>query len=362
MLYSQTGGGHRAAARAIEAALPLVTGDTTVDLRDGLVEGGPWPMNRSPELYAWSMSRARWTYALPWHLTNGPLRARLMADLSYPSQKRRLRRIVEDSNPDIIVSVHPLLTRSIVRVISSLDRKPPFVVVVTDLVTGHWTWFDRGVDLTLVPTQECLDRVVRGGMDPTRMAVTGQVVHPLCATALDRRHELRKRFGWEGPVVLMLAGGDGVGRLDLHLESVTRAHLPARIVVVCGRNAQLLESFHTRNWQVPVELHGFVNNLHELMAAADILVTKGGPGSVMEGCAAGLPILIYDRLPGQEIGNVQFVEQKGIGHYVPKPADLTKALQHWLTHPDELAAAAAAAKAAGNPHSARDIARRIVEI
>jgi UDP-N-acetylglucosamine:LPS N-acetylglucosamine transferase len=80
----------------------------------------------------------------------------------------------------------------------------------------------------------------------------------------------------------------------------------------------------------------------------------------MEGCVAGLPILIYDHLPGQEVGNVQLVRDKGIGAYVPKPRDLVAALRRWLEDPEARARAAAASRAAGVPDSAKRIAREIV--
>ena len=97
-----------------------------------------------------------------------------------------------------------------------------------------------------------------------------------------------------------------------------RRVLPARLVVVCGRNEKLRAELAAERWQIPVDVLGFVDNLHEIMAAADVLVTKGGPGSVIEGCLSGLPILIYDYLPGQEIGNVELVERTGAGRYVPE--------------------------------------------
>jgi 1,2-diacylglycerol 3-beta-galactosyltransferase len=134
------------------------------------------------------------------------------------------------------------------------------------------------------------------------------------------------------------------------------------VVVVCGRNEKLRETFEQASWDVPVALPGFVDNLHELMAGADVLITKGGPGSIMEGCVAGLPILIYDRLPGQEVGNVRLVEARGIGHYVPDPLELTAALARWLEHPDEREQAARASRAAGTPDSALRIAREILRL
>jgi 1,2-diacylglycerol 3-beta-galactosyltransferase len=363
ILFSDTGGGHRAASQAIKAALETEAAGVEVTLADGLVHGGPFPLNRAPAIYAWMMRSARWMWSLNFAISNGPTRAKWMADLGYPATARKLRRLIESHGPDIIVSTHPLLTRSVSRVRRRMKHPCPFAIVVTDLVTGHWSWYDDGADRIFLPTPEALEHVRTGGIDPQKLVMTGQAVHPRCRTAVDQRDALRHRFGWDGSlVVLMVGGGDGMGRLGDHARAVDAAALPIRIVVVCGRNAKLRSELTQHPWRTASEVHGFVDNLHELMAAADVLVSKSGPGSIMEGCVAGLPILLYDFLPGQEAGNVHLVESRGIGHYVPRSEDLVAALDRWIEDGDARARAAAAARAAAVPDSAARIARGVLDL
>ena len=360
ILLSHTGGGHVAAARAVQEALHRIRPDVEVELRDGLVEGSPWPMNRSPALYSWAMRRGRMIYAFLWHLSNGPRRSRLMADLG---GTRRLRGLLDEVDADLVVSVHPLLTRSVLQALRANGSRAPLAVVVTDLLTAHWSWFEPEVPLTLVPLEEVRRRAVaEGGMDPGRVRVTGQVVHPESGEAVARREELRRSLGWDRPVVLLLAAGDGGGLIERHLHAAVDARLEAHLVMVCGRDRDLHTKLTGSSWASTVEVHGFVNNLHELMAAADILVTKAGPGSIMEGCVAGLPMLLYDRLPGQEVGNVQLVRERGMGSFVQRPGDLMAALRAWLDDPAARARAAEASKAAGVPDSATRIAREVLAL
>ena len=138
------------------------------------------------------------------------------------------------------------------------------------------------------------------------------------------------------------------------------AGLSARLVVVCGRNEKLRAELAAERWPLPVDVLGFVDNLHELMAAADVLVTKAGPGSVIEGCLSGLPILIYDYLPGQEVGNVELIERTGAGRYVPKNADLVDAVRQMIADPAARAAAGAKARTLAVPDSARRAAMAIL--
>ena len=41
-----------------------------------------------------------------------------------------------------------------------------------------------------------------------------------------------------------------------------------------------------------------------VVVAADVLVTKAGPGTIAEAAAVGLPVMVTSFLPGQEAGNV----------------------------------------------------------
>lgn len=362
ILYSATGGGHRAASEAIRDALGSIEPAVEVELVDGLVEGGPWPLNRSPAIYAWCMRRARWIWALLFHLWNGPVRAKVMADLGYPATAPRLRRLVEGKRADLLVSTHPLLTRTVARVNRKLARRTPFAIVVTDLVTGHWSWYDRGADRIFVPTPEAFDIVRRGGVDPAVLRMTGQAVHPRCGLATSRREQIRAGRGWTEQVVLVVGGGEGMGAIARHVQAIDGEGLPIRLVVVCGRNEKLRAELAAREYRQPTEIHGFVDDLHEMMAGADVLVTKSGPGSIMEGCVAGLPILLYDYLPGQEAGNVRLVEGRGIGHYAPKPRNLALALRRWIEQPMLRERAAKASLAYAIPDSAERIAKGLLEL
>jgi 1,2-diacylglycerol 3-beta-galactosyltransferase len=286
-----------------------------------------------------------------------------MADLGYPATARRLKALVRSLPADLVVSTHPLLTRSLSKALNACDPRPPFAIVVTDLVTGHWSWYERSADRIFVPTDAARDHVLsEADYSPEQVVVTGQPVHPRCAAAAGRREELRQRFGWSETVILLVGGGEGMGGLAERARAIDDAGLAARLVVVCGRNTALRTELDAQSWTMPVEIFGFVENLPELMAAADILVTKGGPGSIMEGCVASLPLLIYDYLPGQELGNIRLVEDAGAGHYVPGISGLITALQRWIEDPAAREQAACCSRALAVPDSAERLARELLDL
>ena len=360
ILMSDTGGGHRAAANALRAEIARARPEAEVTIVDALVEGCPFPLSRAPGIYAFGMKHLRWLWGLCFHLSNGPVRAALSARVGYLSNARGLKALLRRHPADLVISTHPLLTHQVHWAMRAIGHKAPFAVVVTDLVTGHWTWYSRGPDLYCVPTAEARDIMVRGGMDAARIQVCGQPVPPVFPALRMERDALRRARGFDRPVILMLGGGDGVGELGRFARAVVAAPLGARIEVVCARNSALRDELNAAQLGAHVHIHGFVNDLPELMVASDILVTKGGPGSIMEGCAAGTPMLIFDWIPGQERGNVDFALQHGFGRVATSPNRLVTELQQLLQDEALRARMSAAALAASIPDSSARIAAALL--
>ena len=99
----------------------------------------------------------------------------------------------------------------------------------------------------------------------------------------------------------------------------------------------------------------------DLMRAADVIITKAGPGTISEAFIAGLPIILYSRLPGQEDGNVSYVVDEGAGVWAPEPEQVVETLRTWLRNPQSREAVAAASRRLARPHATRHIARLVAE-
>lgn len=111
------------------------------------------------------------------------------------------------------------------------------------------------------------------------------------------------------PAILLVGGGEGMGALEAtvrHLDAALAGS--AQVAVICGRNRRLLDSLRSTVW--PGGSHvvavGFVDNVHEWMGAADVIITKAGPGTIAEALISGLPILLNGNVPCQ-VGRVCFV-------------------------------------------------------
>lgn len=113
--------------------------------------------------------------------------------------------------------------------------------------------------------------------------------------------------------------------------------------------------------QVKVVGLGFVTKMADYMVAADVLVSKAGPGTISEAAALSLPVLLTSYLPGQEEGNIDFVVDNNFGSFCSDrdPNGIAEELCMWLTDEEKMKSLSDAAKAVGAPHAARDIARDI---
>jgi 1,2-diacylglycerol 3-beta-galactosyltransferase len=360
-LFSDTGGGHRSAAQAIIEALNLIYSDQiTTSMVDIFKDYAPQPLNRLPDLYP-RIVKVPQAWELGYHLSDGHRRARILTAGAWPYVRRRVRSLVAQNPSDLIVSVHPLANAPVLRALGS--RHAPFVTVVTDLVTTHALWYHRRTDLCLVPTEIAYQRALACGLHPTQVRVVGlPVADRFCQPAGDR-NALRQRLGWpqDRPVILLVGGGEGMGPLEKVAHAIAGARLPAALVIIAGRNKELKARLETYSWEIPSMVYGFVQEMPDFMQAADILVTKAGPGTISEAFNAGLPMVLYSRLPGQEDGNVTYVTSQGAGVWAPHTDQIVAALQDWIFHSDHRLAAAAACHRLARPAAARQIAQILAD-
>lgn len=364
-LMSDTGGGHRAAAEAIRDALYIRHGKENVDatLIDVFRISG-FPMNYMPEFYPWLINRSKASWAIGYRLSNTRGRAGLLARTMYYTNARRFKKMIQTNPADVVVCVHSVITRAAMRAYDVLDMRPPFITVVTDLVSTHYFWYDKQVERCLVPTQAAYDRGIKAGLKPEQMRITGLPVDPRFMDRLMSKAEARTELGWsqDKPTILMVAGGEGMGPLYATARAINEKHLDCQLAIIAGRNRVLKEKLDKHHWNQPTHIYGFVRDMPRLMAASDILVTKAGPATLTEAAIAGLPMIISDAIPGQEEGNVTYVVENNAGAYAPEPRQVAETVARWLAEGTEnLAQLAANARSIANPNAVWEIADEIWE-
>jgi 1,2-diacylglycerol 3-beta-galactosyltransferase len=357
-LFSDTGGGHRSAAEAVIEALERAYPNRyDIRLVDAFKEYAPRPLNYLPASYPFMM-RAPRAWGLGYRISNGHGRARALTGIAWPYVRAAARRLLADTKPDLVVSVHPVLVAPVIRALGR-DR-PPVLTVVTDLVTTHALWYHHRVDLCLVPTESARQRALAFGMRPEQVDVVGLPVSERFCQPVSDPLRLRQELGWppDRPMVLVVGGGEGMGPLYEIARALASKGGNLGLAVVAGRNTRLQAQLEATAWEVPTFIYGFERRMPQMMQAASLLVTKAGPGTVTEALNAGLPMVLYSYLPGQEEGNVGYVVDQGVGLWAPGPERTANAVSSWLSGPEELKQAAATCRRIARP----DAAKRVAEV
>lgn len=359
--FSDTGGGHRSAAEAIIEALHLEYDEAfTAEMVDFYKDYAPPPFSKMSDLYP-EMVKAKGLWQASFYATNGRARARVMTDSLWPVARAAARKLVSEHPADLIVCVHPMANTFSLRALGATHPRPPFYTVVTDLVTTHALWFDTRADRILVPTEMAKRRAITYHMPAEKLDVVGLPVADRYCTPLGNKKSMRRKLGWpaDKPIVLMVGGGDGMGPLARTARAVDESGLDLSLVIVCGRNKKLQAKLESQEWENPTFIYGFTRDMPDFMRAADIIVTKAGPGTIAEALNANLPIILYAKIAGQEDGNVSFVESEGAGIWAPKPQMVVRALTRWLSRPSEREKVIENARRMARPDASRRIARII---
>ena len=391
-LLSDTGGGHRASALALQDALEAgFPGTFECSLVDMFVESNVWPWVDYPAIYK--------------QLAANPILWKLVAfdfgaspfGIAFDNWATELlcyaafRELLAQANADLVVSVHPLLQAVPIKALADLDgvanlddldgggRKTPFVTVVTDLGSAHPSWFDTRVDQCFVPSDVLNDFAVRRGLKPSQIQQFGLPIRrgfwratDAEDAALDTKERARSTLELAAsiPTVMLVGGGDGMGGIEATAAAIGEqlggegSSAAYQMVVICGRNREAAESLRSAPWPagVSVRVLGFVDNMEDYMTAADLLVTKAGPGTIAEATIVGLPCVLNSFLPGQEVGNVDFVRDGGFGDYRSDPADVARLVASYLTDETKLREMGKAARKAGRPEATKQIAEGLARI
>jgi 1,2-diacylglycerol 3-beta-galactosyltransferase len=358
-IFSDTGGGHRSAAEAIIEAINIEYPDKfTCEMVDMFRSYAPPPLSLAPEIYP-PLSRMPELWYLGYQLGNGRRRNRFFTNVLLPYMYRASRRMIKEHPCDLIVSIHPLTNAPVRRAISEYNI--PFITIITDMVSVHASWYDPHADLIIVSTEEARKRGISLGLDPKMIVIAGQPVAERFNQPPPDVNALRARFGWRQdiPLFLLVGGGEGMGPLGETAIAIDHAALNAGLVIISGRNHKLKHQLEQHRWKKPAYIYGYIHEMPDFMAAVDGVVTKAGPGTISEAFLAGLPIIIYSRIPGQEDGNVHYVVDKGAGVWAPKPEQVVQTIRSWLDNPETLSQISYASKQLARPYASRQIARLI---
>jgi processive 1,2-diacylglycerol beta-glucosyltransferase len=383
IFYAEAGAGHRRAAEAL--AQPLIERDAEVALHDAMRYthplfravyrgGGLSLITRLPRLYH-----------LAYHLSDQPAIDRVLRGPRYHSQQistRQLFHMLEVFQPDAIICTHFLPAELCAGWRRSGRLPVPLCTVVTDF-DPHFMWQHAGTDWYYVSTDEARARLIQDGIDPAIVEVTGIPIGCGFAALPDRSSAARRlNLDPDRAIVLIMGGGLGVGALDAVARSLLARPLDAQIVFITGSNHVLRRRLKAMSRSLAVRadadeyrldcgeaieeregqwiVRGFVNNMPDWLAAADVAISKAGGLAGSELLAAGVPTIIPRMLTGHEAMNAQYLASTGAALLVDSAAEASAQADRLLREPRLREAMRCAARQAARPFAATLIADHVL--
>lgn len=363
ILSASGGAGHTRAAHALERTAAQMELPVSVKHYDCLdltskafkkiyAESYLAIVNKAPELWGYFYAKAE---SKP-HEKKGLVR--LFDELNY----RKYIRMLKEEQPDVMLCTHFLPYLAVSSTLRKSGITAPVLAVTTDF-DAHQYWVDPVVERYYVHTEESAWQLRSKGVSAGKIDVKGIPVLPEFSRPSDKKEMRRKlNIDEDSMTILMVWGGFGVGRAHEMVKEVTAMLeiFPGRrfnLLLVCGRNEKLLQRVSSADYpgHIRVVPFGFVENIHELMKASDILVSKAGGLTSAEAMASGVPMLIIDPIPGQETRNAEIIVEHRAGWKALDIANLGYKIKRVIEQPDILETARGATAALAKPNAAEDI-------
>ncbi len=365
ILHASAGYGHEKAARALEqACLDMLPGEQ-VKLYDTLVLTRPIFGRGYKKTYLFLIRYFPWLWGFIYALTDIPsvyFFIRPIRRLVNHWAAKRLEALVFQEKPDIVIATHFLP----VEVISYLKRKrmcnARLVCVITDYL-AHSFWLGTGVDAYAVGSQDTEEDLKKRGVLSKKILASGIPIEKKF-TELISKQVVRTKLGLNADhfTALITSGGAGVGSLESLVKNFLISQKLIQLLVVCGTNHPLLANLRAVAEKNPLlHVFGFVDNIHELMAASDLVIGKGGGLTVTESLCLGKPMILFGSVPGQETKNARSMARQGAARVAGTLKDVVRLATELTDSPEFLKECAGAALRLGRPKAAPDIIRFALE-
>jgi len=336
--FFDAGGGHRAAATALQMAIQSQQRPWDVqltnlqELLDPLDFIKRYGGIRIQDVYN-TMLRKGWTLGSPQLLRVLQATVRLY----HRPTVKLLTQYWKEARPDMVISFVPHFNRAMGESLRQAFPGRPFVTVLTDIADyPPRFWIERQEQYLICGSDRAVEQARSMGHSGDRIfRASGMILHPrFYDSPVDDRAAGRTRLGLRAdlPTALILFGGHGSNVMLEIAERLDRSNLDVQLIFVCGKNEKLANALRARKWRVPSFVEGFTTRVNEYMHLADFFIGKPGPGSVSEALAMKLPVIVECNawtLP-QERYNATWVVEKQVGVVLPSFAKIEEAVAQMI--------------------------------
>ncbi len=352
VIHASAGAGHQKAAEAIYQGLQK-TGQHQVFLADALDYTPPLFKKMYQGTYSFMITKVPFIWKFVFNtLDRNSLQKfiRKARRIYNGINTKGLQWYLRDEKFDCIISTHFMS----VEVVSALKEqgliRSKLICVVTDFDV-HKIWLAKNVDKYAVACDWTKDKVKQLGVEDSKIFSTGIPTNDKFSEPHDISG-LKSKLGLTQNdfTVLIATGSFGIGPI----EEIIEALKDIQTIVVCGHNKGLYERLSKKRLPLTKVL-GLVNNMHELMAISNVMVTKPGGLSIAEALVSQLPMIFFNAIPGQEENNIKVLKIHGIGLSNCSIKEIVQKINEFKTSKDQFLTALKNTQTLARPFAGRDI-------
>lgn len=369
VLSASVGAGHMRAAQAVQMALAELVPDAKIESHDVLALTNAAFRRVYGKAYLDLVNKAPHFLGYFYDLLDRPSRSgsnrgdrlRLLVE---KFNLKAFMRLLQEKPWDLVINTHFLPAEIIAALRREGKIRMPQSTVTTDFET-HRLWVNQPCDRYFTATEEGSLYLQHWGVPAADTRATGIPIHPIFSQPKDRAGCLeRQKLSGDRPIILQMAGGFGVGPIEKLYQAILAVEHPLEVVVVTGRNEKVREQLTaiTPPDRHRAQILGFTDQVDELMAVADLVVSKPGGLTTSETLARGAAMVIVNPTPGQESRNNDFLLENGTAIKVNNIATLPFKVNMLLQDPARLAQLKANARRLARPRAAYDVVQSSLEL
>lgn len=334
LVYASVGKGHFKAAEAIYGYFRKTNPNLSLTLIDALDYSPRFFKNIYINSYFFMVSFAPWAWALGFYLTFiRPLRAIIGWLHSIVNRLILLKfeRFLIKENPDCIIVTHflPLGTILYLKKIHKINSR--LLTIITDFGV-HPFWLSAKSDIYLVASDFTKEKLAYEGVSENKIMVSGIPIEEKFLADFNRSSLLKKFNLQDKFTVLIVTGSFGIGPIEKIVDLLREE---VQMIVVCANNKRLHARLNRKNYP-DILAFGFVDNIEELMAVSDMIITKPGGLTISEILAMELVPIFISAIPGQETTNIRALGNFSIGLKLRRIRDIKDIVLGFKNHPEQL--------------------------
>ncbi|MFA6075224.1 MAG: glycosyltransferase [Negativicutes bacterium] len=275
----------------------------------------------------------------------------------------KMLKLVRKIQPSAIVCSHFLPAGILDYLIQKQHINVPVYGIITDYSLHYW-WVFEHIRKYFVGCDEMVASFAHYDIDANHVQVTG-IPSSLDLSKLNARTEILNKLNLRNdlPIIAAMGGGTGMIPLVEIAEALDKSTVPFQMVMMAGTNLKMYRKLveYKKHARKPLRIYSYIDFVNDVMAVSDMIISKPGGLTTAETLSIGLPMIVYNPIPGHETDNANFLTSNNAAIVAPNINELINIVEGLLTCPKTLQQLHLNVMNLGRPDAAAAIADELLK-